>query len=95
GKIGYNVGKWIYLIDAVADFSEDRRKKRYNVLACRYGERFDATEVKFILEMCLAHCADAWERLTEAVAEKNEAENLNYRNAKGVADNLFYIGMRH
>ncbi|MBS5570435.1 MAG: hypothetical protein KHX22_04080 [Clostridiales bacterium] len=95
GKIGYNVGKWIYLIDAAADLSEDRRKNRYNVLAYRYGEHFDAAEVKFILEMCLAHCADAWERLTEAVAEKNEAENLNYRNAKGVADNLFYIGMRH
>lgn len=95
-EIGYNVGKWIYLIDAVSDFAEDREKRRYNVLIHRYGTQYDTAAVKFILEMCLARCVAAWERLTEYVEARTDvAENLNYISAKSVADNLFYIGMRH
>lgn len=95
GEIGYNVGKWIYLIDAVSDFAEDQRKGNYNVLIRRYGERYDSADVKFILEMCLARCAAAWERLAEISRSKIDTETINEINARGVTDNLFYVGMRH
>jgi len=94
-KIGYNVGKWIYLIDAVSDFLDDQKKNNYNVLIRRYGDRYDPADVKFILEMCLAQCADAWEQLAEISAKENDADHIHYINARGVTDNLFYVGMRH
>lgn len=93
GKIGYNVGKWIYLIDAVSDIEEDQKKKSFNVLINRYGNEIPMDEVKFILEMCLAHCAEAWEQLIEQC--RNDTDNMNYKNGRGVTDNLFYVGMRH
>ncbi len=30
-KLFYNLGKWVYLIDAIDDYDEDIKKKRYNV----------------------------------------------------------------
>lgn len=35
-NISYNIGKWIYLIDALDDFDKDVKKKRYNPLALSY-----------------------------------------------------------
>ena len=94
-KIGYNVGKWIYLIDAVSDFADDQKKNNYNVFICRYGDCYNSEDIKFILEMCLANCADAWEQLVQISLNENDPENINYINARGVTDNLFYVGMRH
>ena len=31
---GYNVGRWIYIIDAIADIRDDYKKGRYNPLLC-------------------------------------------------------------
>ena len=94
GKIGYNVGKWIYLIDAVSDYQDDLKKKQYNVLINRSEKQQDPPDVKFILEMCLARLAEAWELLIEICEGESKTDNLQENNAKGVIDNLFYIGMR-
>jgi len=32
---GYNIGRWIYIIDAIADIRDDHKKGRYNPLLCR------------------------------------------------------------
>ena len=37
GKLLYNVGKFVYLADALDDIDEDHRKKRYNPLLAAYG----------------------------------------------------------
>ncbi len=34
--LSYNLGKWIYLIDALDDFEKDIKAKTYNVFACIY-----------------------------------------------------------
>lgn len=36
GTFAYMLGKWVYLIDALDDFDEDRDKKRYNVFVNAY-----------------------------------------------------------
>lgn len=36
--IGYHVGRWIYILDAADDFTEDVKIGRYNPLACLYGD---------------------------------------------------------
>ena len=35
-ELAYNLGKWIYLIDALDDFDKDKKKKNYNVFINAY-----------------------------------------------------------
>ncbi len=37
GRLFYNVGRWIYLQDAITDFEQDQQEGQYNVLVNRYG----------------------------------------------------------
>ncbi|MDY6367009.1 MAG: DUF5685 family protein [Clostridia bacterium] len=37
-RLFYNIGKWIYLIDAVDDFDKDKRKNTFNVFVNLYGD---------------------------------------------------------
>lgn len=37
-KIGYHVGRWVYILDAADDFSADVKSGRYNPLACLYAD---------------------------------------------------------
>ncbi len=36
--LSYNLGKWIYLIDALDDFDKDKKKKNFNVFANLYKD---------------------------------------------------------
>ena len=48
----YNVGKWVYLIDACDDFNKDLRKKSYNPFQQAYGSKLDKKaleEISFLL----------------------------------------------
>ncbi|MCQ2387630.1 MAG: DUF5685 family protein [Clostridia bacterium] len=40
-NLSYNLGKWIYLIDALDDFDKDKRKKSFNVLVNSYPDILD------------------------------------------------------
>jgi hypothetical protein len=37
GEIAYNLGKWVYLIDAIDDYDKDLKKKSFNVFVNAYG----------------------------------------------------------
>ncbi len=86
-QLGYHLGKWIYLIDALSDREKDRKKGIYNVYNLRYGtESLPAIE-KTTRELSLAHIAEAWEHL------KRKAKD-NTKSEQGYLDNLFYLGLR-
>lgn len=99
GKLGYNIGKWIYLIDALNDIKDDIKKERYNCLLYKYdytlNENTDSflerikEEIRFSLEMCLASISDAWEDLKSSFDDSIETES-----AVGFIENIFYLGMR-
>ncbi len=64
-KFFYNLGKWIYLIDALDDYDKDVTKGRYNPFASVYKSKdFDALrkdngeEISFILSATLAAIAE-------------------------------------
>lgn len=40
-ELSYNLGKWIYLIDALDDFDKDKKDKTYNVLVNYYADVTD------------------------------------------------------
>ncbi len=65
----YNIGKWIYLIDALDDMDKDSRRGNYNVLLRAYGagtsqqalEHID--EIEFVLYSALNSIAIAYNDL--------------------------------
>ena len=40
--MGYNLGKWIYLLDAYSDIENDIKSNSYNVLVLKYGKEQDS-----------------------------------------------------
>ncbi|MBR2870230.1 MAG: hypothetical protein IKB98_02465, partial [Clostridia bacterium] len=54
--LSYNLGKWIYLIDALDDFDKDIKKQNYNVFVNSFKdvktkEEFIKIHIKEILEI--------------------------------------------
>lgn len=71
----YNIGKWIYLIDALDDLKKDLRRKNYNPFAAAYkvktekqlAEHFD--DVKFIMYSVLNRIAQCFNDLNLSLYE--------------------------
>lgn len=85
-KIGYHLGKWIYIIDAADDYEEDVKKSRYNPIARVYGEE--------------GLDGEAAERISVALTcELSEAEKgfdlIEYPTVdmKEIVSNIIYLGM--
>ena len=86
--MGYNLGKWIYLLDAYSDIENDIKSNSYYVLVLKYGKdrtpwriRNDSRqEVEFVLKTCLAEIVKAYELLDI----KQNAELL---------ENIIYLGL--
>jgi hypothetical protein len=87
--IGYNLGKWIYILDAFDDIADDVKEKNYNPLLCQFmykgGEISEfkesiRTRVEFNLTYSLNQIAKAFEL-------------LEVKNNKGILENIIYMGM--
>ncbi len=63
----YNVGKWIYLIDALDDMPKDNKKSQYNLFVSAYGSMDSAlehiSEIEFVLYGALNSIAIAFNDL--------------------------------
>ncbi len=65
----YNIGKWIYLIDALDDMDKDSKKGNYNVLLSAYGASSSSEalahidEIQFVLYSALNSIAIAYNDL--------------------------------
>lgn len=82
----YNMGRWIYLMDACADLEKDIKKHQYNPLTARYKD--DASlkgqageEMRFQLQCCASEAAKAYELLDS----KRHGE---------LFENILYLGMK-
>lgn len=62
-KMGFFLGKFIYLMDAYEDLSDDLENGRYNPWSC-YAKRDDFDQkAETVLMMMMTECAAAFERL--------------------------------
>ena len=50
-EIGSNIGKYIYLLDAIDDYERDKKKKTYNPLIEKYLHQVDKNELDKTLSM--------------------------------------------
>lgn len=87
--IGYNLGKWIYLMDAFDDIEKDIKNQNYNPLICQFRyENQDVSEfrqqirskVEFTLIYSLNEISKAFEL-------------LDIKANKGILENIIYMGM--
>ena len=69
-KLCYNIGKWVYLIDALDDYDKDRKKSAYNVLYNAFGGDTRAEniarggeEIKFVFDMIFAEMRDSLSKI--------------------------------
>ncbi|MCH5159896.1 MAG: hypothetical protein J1F66_03485 [Clostridiales bacterium] len=84
----YNLGKWIYLIDALDDAEKDLRKKEYNPFVTHYGAKsFDELksqrdELQFEMFAVLNRVASAY-------------NDLNLQKYTCLLDNVVYKSIRN
>lgn len=62
-KIGFYLGKYIYLIDAYDDLEKDIKKDNYNPLKAVYNKESYEMDCKNMLNMMLAECSAEFEKL--------------------------------
>lgn len=81
----YQIGRWLYILDAAQDVGEDMAQGRYNPVARRYGlEEADITPVKKSLELTL-------ERSLADVCMAFDL--LDVRRDEGIIRNIIFLGM--
>ena len=88
--VGLHVGRWVYLIDAADDYAEDMKYRRYNALACLYGDpsMTELTEGKR-QEIKTALLAE----LMELERAFDLLDTSGQPNLSGVLSNILYEGM--
>lgn len=87
--LGYNLGKWLYLLDAYDDLERDIKSGSYNPLIKQFG--YGGEEVGAFR----ARLRDRVEfNLTHALSEISKAyELLQTKSNKGIIENIIYMGM--
>lgn len=84
--IGYHLGKWIYVVDAVDDMKDDIKKKSFNVFVNVYGssladEDKDAIYCAMMLEL---------DKMSKSIELLDFSE---HRDVEGIIKNIIYDGM--
>lgn len=83
---GYNLGRWIYIADAVCDIEKDIKEKNYNVFVQRFagsaGRIRDAAkeEAEFNLKFSLSQACKAYDL-------------LDIKRDKPILDNIMHFGL--
>lgn len=82
-NFGYNLGRWIYIIDAVNDFYDDKKKNKYNPFS-----KIDVKEVEFNLTYTLSQIAKYFNELN-LTQNRDLIENIIYLGLVSKQDSIF------
>ncbi len=92
-RLGYCMGRWIYLMDAAADLKDDLKKGRYNPLTYEAKKQTDLDlflkqRLFEQLNICVKEAAAAFE-LIDIMRFKNILGNIIYLGLEDSQNNLF------
>ncbi|MEE1025642.1 MAG: DUF5685 family protein [Acutalibacteraceae bacterium] len=84
-RLGYSMGRWIYILDAANDLQDDIKKKRYNPFKSEIKEDTDIKEfiknrVTSSLNICIGEAEGAFDLL----------DIMRFKNILG---NIIYVGL--
>ena len=87
--LGYNLGRWIYILDAYDDLEKDCKKKVYNPFIFQYNyQEGDISELKERIRPRVEFS------LTFTLNEISKAfELLDLKENRGIVENIVYMGM--
>lgn len=87
-ELAYNLGKWIYLIDALDDFDKDIKNKNYNVFVNAYKDVHDKDT---LIKEKQVDIIMVFSAVLTRIAEL--AKNLNYKFNHDLTDNVLFRGL--
>lgn len=88
-EFGYNIGKWLYTIDALDDIGEDIKANNYNPIVRQFYngpndlnsfKEYIRDDVGFVINYSLKKACEAY-------------ESLEIKSNKSIIDNIIYGGM--
>lgn len=88
-ELAYNLGKWIYLIDALDDFDKDKKKKSFNVFVNAYPNIKDKAELMKEKEVEIKFIFGSVLNVISEVAKE-----LNYKFNHDLTDNILMLGLK-
>ena len=88
-ELGYSLGKWIYLIDALDDLKEDMEKNKFNPIDYLYNTDSKTyeelmEEIRDRMEFTIFNCGYTC---------RNALENLPIKRNKEILENIISLGM--
>lgn len=88
GWVGYNLGKWIYLIDAFDDIEKDIGSGSYNPLVVQYN--YNGGDIKAFRKSITE---EVRQNLFQALAQTTGSIELLKLVNEGIIDNILYEGL--
>jgi hypothetical protein len=89
GWMGYNLGRWIYILDAYDDIEKDMKHNSYNPLVKQYD--FKGDDISSFKETIREKVDFS---LTYSLSEVEKAYSLlGVEKNKGILDNILYSGL--
>lgn len=85
-RIGYLVGRWVYLMDALDDLEEDQKNGSFNPYLKKFGSQAKKSEIR--------EYAAGMLQLT-AGELSNTYELLGLKRYKPILDNIIYLGLKN
>ncbi len=90
-RMGYHLGKWIYLIDAVDDLEKDYESGAYNPLFFRYDYRKTEETLAAFRSRIEPHCQRNLLTYLEELGKTFDLIDL--KKNRGIVDNVIYLGL--
>ena len=90
GRLGYHLGKWIYLMDAWDDLEDNIKTGAYNPLIYRYSYAQDETPAAF-RERIRTTCE--WHLLVCCGEMGKALDLLDIQKNSGIIENIVYLGL--
>ncbi len=86
-EFAYNIGRWVYLIDALDDLEKDIKRGRYNPIAAAYGHEYRREDVEYSLMFSLKQASYHYCSL-KLNRHKEVLDNIMYAGLPGVGMNI-------
>lgn len=88
-ELAYNLGKWIYLIDAIDDFDKDKKRKSFNVFVNAHPDINTKSE---LIEKNKLELTNIFGNILFDVSKSAKA--LKYKFNHDLTDNVLFMGLR-
>ena len=93
GRIGYHMGKWIYLVDAIDDIEENLESGTYNPLFYRFKYDSNSENAQSFKERIKDSLSFNLFQYLAVISQL--LEKMHFKKHEGIIDNIIYFGLNH